>query len=121
MKKGNPNKDPKSGKFLPSRSAEELVAGIGELNSVINLKRELKDCRNMFMKNMLGTLTSAKVGKDGLQLKNEDGTIKKFPYELSKDKLSALTKYIEMLMDKIAPNAKVVEGNRGARKIVIKR
>lgn len=109
VKKGNLNKDKKTGKFLPKRTTEDLVAGIGVLNEVINLKRELKDMRNILTKNLRGTLTAPRVGDDGLLEKDEEGKIKQYPYELSPQKLQALTKYIEMLMDKLAANAKAVD------------
>lgn len=112
MKKpGNRNRNEKTGQFVPSRTAEDLAAGVGILDDVLDLKRELKDMRNMFVKNMRGTLTSAKIGPDGLQIKNEDGTTKQFPYELTQPKVAALTKYIEILMDKLISNAKVAESS----------
>ena len=121
MARVNAERDESTGQFKPSRTAAEIVAGIGELDKVIKLKRELKDMRNIYVKNLRGTLTSPKLDEDGLQVRDDKGRAIQEPYSLDSKKESNLLKYIEMLMDKLAPNAKVVGNDNGPQKIVIRK
>lgn len=104
VKKGNMNKDLKTGKFLPKKSPEDILASLGSLNDVIDLKTELRALRNMLMKYLRGTLTNGK---------NE-------PITLDKDQANILFKYIELIADKLGPDAKGGEVATGNIQVNIK-
>lgn len=97
-------KDKATGRFLPNKTDEQIIASINSLDEVIDIRKKIRSLDVMIMKYIRGTLRNTK-GE---------------PITLSKDQAGVLIKYQENLMDKLTPNASGGQADEPKVDVVIK-
>jgi len=97
-------RDEKSGKFLPEKSDDEIIASINSLDEIIDVRKKIKTLDIMLMKYLRGTLKDGK-GKS---------------IKLDKDQANILMRYQDSLMNKLTPNARSGETGPATVDVVIK-